>query len=388
MRPSAAIHRLPMPYSVPALFGMRAVPPWGQVTLTQASVGALASWTPLRCGYSAGYITEDNTPANSHLLQIVPTNTARGPATFSVTLGPVERTWAWISLAQGVDPYAWFNLATGAIGVKTAGATASAVAIGGGLYRCTLSYDDCFSNNVIFVGMSTGNAVSSYNGDGASRIYAADPVLTQTRVSALGDVQPVRTFPPGKTVAYNYTEAAAASQAFFQLVNGIRNELWNPGATAKDLVEASAEMFGFLSNMAPFTVMAAWRLDAGAAADQMQPWRHAAAGAYYLLGSNATQKHQITWHDGTNPDVFLAAPSASANLVVDVVTFDGANLRLYQNGALVAGPTAVVSLNKTVIQAVMYIRQGGFCEHDPWNRALSLDEIRYQTFGARRRFAA
>jgi len=60
--------------------------------------------------------------------------------TFSVYLKAGERTWARLTMIDSATTFgAYFNLSTGAIGVSTAGVTATATSVGNGWYRCSIT---------------------------------------------------------------------------------------------------------------------------------------------------------------------------------------------------------------------------------------------------------
>ena len=90
----------------------------------------------------------------------------------SVYVKAGDRSWAYVGMPGESGAYAYFNLATGAIG--TIGSTAFNVAIrdvGDGWYRCSLASVSTSGSSGCDVEAATADNVSSYTGDGVSDIY-------------------------------------------------------------------------------------------------------------------------------------------------------------------------------------------------------------------------
>jgi hypothetical protein len=92
--------------------------------------------------------------------------------TYSVFLKQAERSWAYVRLASVAGQGAYFNLSTGVIGTVESGITASISKIGNGWFRCSVSILATASGWYPQHGPTTGDGVSSYQGNGVSGIYA------------------------------------------------------------------------------------------------------------------------------------------------------------------------------------------------------------------------
>lgn len=97
---------------------------------------------------------------------------ASGTNTFSVYLKAAERTWALIQVGGAVVGLAYVNLATGAIGTVTGGFTATAVSVGNGWWRCSITgISQSTAATVAGVYLALNNNSFSYTGDGYGGIY-------------------------------------------------------------------------------------------------------------------------------------------------------------------------------------------------------------------------
>jgi hypothetical protein len=85
-----------------------------------------------------------------------------------------ERTWGLMRLrdSTGNDRFAWFNLATGAVGTVQLNLTASITSFGNGWYRCSISISAALAgSNPCVIGPATADNVSSYAGTAGSGIF-------------------------------------------------------------------------------------------------------------------------------------------------------------------------------------------------------------------------
>ncbi len=96
--------------------------------------------------------------------------------TVSVYARAGERTWIWLYGDQTVsNAVAWFDLSNGVVGTVSGASSPSADIedIGGGWYRCKLSYTVSRPTGIQYtgVGLGTSDGVGTYAGDGASGAY-------------------------------------------------------------------------------------------------------------------------------------------------------------------------------------------------------------------------
>jgi hypothetical protein len=80
-------------------------------------------------------------------------------------------TRSWIYLSNPITGSTYFDLSNGTIGGTPVGVTASITSIGDGWYRCATVFTATIASNAFDVGITTGNNVSSYTGDGVSGLY-------------------------------------------------------------------------------------------------------------------------------------------------------------------------------------------------------------------------
>jgi len=102
--------------------------------------------------------------------------TAGAIVNFGVYAKPAGRNWVFVAmvLRDGVTVSgAYFNLSTGAIGTVLPGVTPSIYSAGNGWYRCgiVVNVGAGASNPTVRIKVETGDAVSTYTGDGVSGLY-------------------------------------------------------------------------------------------------------------------------------------------------------------------------------------------------------------------------
>jgi len=119
---------------------------------------------------SAEKIIENSLNATHYIYQSITFTTAA--YTLSVYAKAGERSWLRFRYDGGIEVATYFNLATGTIGTVGASHTATMTAVGNGWYRCTVTRTATAGTEYIVIGPTTGDAVSSYLGDGVSGIYA------------------------------------------------------------------------------------------------------------------------------------------------------------------------------------------------------------------------
>jgi len=119
-------------------------------------------------------LVEDTSATTTHFVSRNSTVTFTAAAyTFSVYLKAAERTWARLTMIDSATTFgAYFNLSTGAIGVSTAGVTATATSVGNGWYRCSITATTAAtasgSARILLANADNGQ---TYTGDGYSGIY-------------------------------------------------------------------------------------------------------------------------------------------------------------------------------------------------------------------------
>ena len=119
---------------------------------------------------TADKLVEDTTASSYHTVQRTYTATA-AVYTFSVNMKAGERNWAAISLYNASTYFAYFNLATGAVGSVTPGATSAITSIGNGWYRCSITLTLAAASCATSVWVASADNTYSYTGDGTSGIY-------------------------------------------------------------------------------------------------------------------------------------------------------------------------------------------------------------------------
>ena len=119
-------------------------------------------------------LVPSTTSASHHLGQPVPTMQQSTIYTDAVYVKPNGYDWC-VVLQEGIDGfrrYAYFNVATGAIGNVVLNATPSIVAAENGFYRCSISADTNTgsSNSFIHIVVASANGGDFFAGDGISGI--------------------------------------------------------------------------------------------------------------------------------------------------------------------------------------------------------------------------
>ena len=144
-----------------------------------------AAWTAVRASVTANStaapdgtntadtLVEDTTASNSHRLQRI-VNIPGSSIVTSVFLKAAGRNWAYVRVDDGATVrFAYFNLATGAIGTVSAGFSASITSVGNGWYRCAAvlaSPSATATGNVVF-GSATADNSDVYTGTGIASLF-------------------------------------------------------------------------------------------------------------------------------------------------------------------------------------------------------------------------
>jgi hypothetical protein len=110
----------------------------------------------------------ENTATATRVLR-QPVNTTVSSYTFSVYAKANTRNWIYLS--NPIFGSTWFDLSNGTIGFTPVGVTASITNVGDGWYRCAIGFTATNALNNFDIGLSTGNLISVYTGDGVSGVY-------------------------------------------------------------------------------------------------------------------------------------------------------------------------------------------------------------------------
>ena len=121
---------------------------------------------------NADKLAENATSGTHWVLQSVTTTAVAHTATAFMKAS--ERTWGLMRLrdSTGTDRFAWFNLATGAVGTVQTNLTASITSFGNGWYRCSITISAALAGSCPYViGPSTADNVVTYVGTDGSGIF-------------------------------------------------------------------------------------------------------------------------------------------------------------------------------------------------------------------------
>ena len=124
---------------------------------------------------TADKLVEDSSASNDHVINQTASVSSSTTYTTSVFLKAGERTWAFINMVDvGISSYrSWFNLSTGQTGTNDSGNSSTITYVGNGWYRCTVTRATTSSQTSvrIEVGLSTGDGVINYSGNGTSGLF-------------------------------------------------------------------------------------------------------------------------------------------------------------------------------------------------------------------------
>jgi len=118
---------------------------------------------------TADKLVESATTAQHRVLQNV--THAAGVYTYSIYAKAGERSWLFLQ-QDGIPTGQFFDLSSGALGNATGTApVAGIVPVGGGWYRCWMTYTAAAGTPAVYAMVASSNGVSNYAGDGASGLY-------------------------------------------------------------------------------------------------------------------------------------------------------------------------------------------------------------------------
>ena len=161
-------------------------------TKTRSSVTANAAIAPDGTT-TADKLVEDNTTGTHIAVRIVTLSAAS--YTFSVFAKADQRSWISFLNNSLVLSSANFNLAAGTLGTVSANASASITNVGGGWFRCAVTWTTPAGANELLIRLGTADATPSYAGDGTSGAFlwgadlrlATDAAYPYQRVAAATD---------------------------------------------------------------------------------------------------------------------------------------------------------------------------------------------------------
>jgi hypothetical protein len=110
----------------------------------------------------------ENTATGARVLRQY-VNTTVSLYTFSVYAKANTRNWIYLS--NSITGATFFDLSNGTIGFTPGSVTASITNVGNGWYRCATVLTGRIDSILFDIGLSTGNNISSYTGDGVSGLY-------------------------------------------------------------------------------------------------------------------------------------------------------------------------------------------------------------------------
>jgi len=168
----------------------------------RASIVTGAQANPVNGLFNAQKLMEDTTASNSHRVRQT-VNLGSVPITFSAYLKAAERTWAYLRIDDASSTkFAYFNLATGAVGFATSGLTSSITSVGNGWYRCSTTFaaPAASASGSFVIGLATGDTINSYTGDGNSGVYIYGAQLSNS--ASLDPYVPTPGAAPSSTAYY------------------------------------------------------------------------------------------------------------------------------------------------------------------------------------------
>lgn len=154
--------------------------PWSSNLLTYSQQFDIGSWYKSSATVTANAaIAPDGTLTADKLVEAAANSehgiykaiaNAAGSVTVSCYAKAAERSW--VQVFDGSSAHrAWFNLATGMVGTINGGAVCSMVSVGNGWYRCIFTLTEAAGAGYLQCSTATGDAITSYLGDGTSGLY-------------------------------------------------------------------------------------------------------------------------------------------------------------------------------------------------------------------------
>lgn len=131
---------------------------------------------------TADTLKEDSTASNTHTIEYAlvdtPVNSIHVVSIYAKANG---RSWLRINEVQSITASAYFDLTNGVVGsvAGTGSPSASIEAVGGGWYKCSMTFTAGGSSR-IRIYLASDGATTSYTGNGTSGIYLWGAQLTKT----------------------------------------------------------------------------------------------------------------------------------------------------------------------------------------------------------------
>jgi hypothetical protein len=160
-------------------------------------------------------------------------NVAMTAVSYTMSFYAKPSGYDWVYLREdssGSTRRAYFNVSTGVVGVVSAGLTASITSVGGGWYRCGITFTGAVGTFVAGIWVTNANNTPSLTGDGTSGVFAWGAQLEQvtyqttpstyvatTTAAYYGprfDYDPVTLAPKGLLIEEQRTNLLVQSQTF------------------------------------------------------------------------------------------------------------------------------------------------------------------------------
>lgn len=168
-------------------------------TKNAASIVTGAQANPVNGLFNAQKLMEDTANAQHRVSQSV--TLAAAPHTLSAYLKAGERSWVLMVNGTIANCFTYFNLSTGVVGSVGAGVTsASITAVGGGWYRCAITFTAPAGGNAFEFRTASANGTGSYTGDGNSGVYIYGAQLSDS--ASLDPYVPTPGAAPSSTAFY------------------------------------------------------------------------------------------------------------------------------------------------------------------------------------------
>jgi hypothetical protein len=121
---------------------------------------------------TADKLVEDSAVGTPHgIYRGTPAMTASTNQAYTISAKAAERSWIELITNDSTVRRSWFNLATGAWGVRDSGHTARATALGSGWYRLEINWTSASTACIAYARATTGDGVTEHTGDGTSGLY-------------------------------------------------------------------------------------------------------------------------------------------------------------------------------------------------------------------------
>lgn len=171
--------------------------------------------------YVTDSIIEDSTSGVEHYVYTPFTATAGRTYLYSVDVKANGRTF--IAISSQVDGYrkTWFDISGGTVETTASTHTASITNLGNGWYRCQSQFAATVSGEkTVVVYLSSGDAVTIYNGDGSSGVYFEAAKVTEVAAVRMFDIaSPSVTTLIADTDAHAAIATPAASRNYIALLD-------------------------------------------------------------------------------------------------------------------------------------------------------------------------